>query len=493
MNSRTKKILLPLLAAGLLGGAGFIQSALNRDRDTLGLTRGPVLENAPPALAFTTVALGGFRGLISNALWIRASKLQEDDKFFEMAQIADWITKLEPHFAQVWAVQGWNMAYNISVKFKDFSDRWNWVKRGIELLRDDGLRYNPDEMLLYRELAGMFNHKMGANLDDANMYYKRAWFDEMSKVFKPGETNFSALANPSTEDAKARAQLLREKYKIDPKFLEEVNERYGPLEWRLPEAHAVYWAALGLKVAKENPARVSEEDLLQLRRMIYQSMQITVVRGRVVAPSGSRKLDLAPNLGIIRKANDSYEEAMAAGPKDRDAISTGHRNFLRDAVYYLFIYGRENEAAEWFDYLAKNYPKKNLIDGRPESLPGTLSLDEYVYARIEDEFDTPGRDKTKLILEGLLEKSFYCFALGDLERAGQFDRFAKKFFSRYQGKVAGTGERVEIRSLDEIKHDVLQRFLDPARGLSPELSARLRASLIMPVQTNSAPPATAIP
>ena len=85
------------------------------------MTRVEPLENAPPVLAFTTVALGGFRGLIANALWIRANDLQDDDKFFEMAQLADWITKLEPHFAQVWLVQAWNMAYNISVKFKDFS------------------------------------------------------------------------------------------------------------------------------------------------------------------------------------------------------------------------------------------------------------------------------------------------------------------------------------------------------------------------------------
>ena len=133
MSGRLKNVLLLLLAAVLLVGAGFVQQSLNRDRDRLGLTRVEPLENAPPVLAFTTVALGGFRGLISNALWMRATDLQDEDKFFEMAQLADWITKLEPHFVQVWLVQAWNMAYNISVKFKEispgqFPDRWRWVK-----------------------------------------------------------------------------------------------------------------------------------------------------------------------------------------------------------------------------------------------------------------------------------------------------------------------------------------------------------------------------
>src|ERR1035438_8557443 len=158
MNARLKKILLLLLAAALVFGAGRMQKSLNLDRDALGLTHTAVLENAPPLLACTTVALGGFRGLISNYLWIRANDLQQDDKYFEAAQLADWITDLEPHFAQVWVFQAWNMAYNITVKFKenapgDYTDRWRWLQRGIELLRDRALLYNPDEILIYRELA----------------------------------------------------------------------------------------------------------------------------------------------------------------------------------------------------------------------------------------------------------------------------------------------------------------------------------------------------
>src|SRR5215208_971650 len=144
-RSKIYKPSLFVLIIALLFGASRTQNYLNRQRETLGLTRTAVLENAPPVLMFTTVALGGFRGLIANALWIRANDLQDEDKFFEMAQLADWITKLEPHFVQVWLVQAWNMAYNISVKFRDPNDRWRWVQNGIELLRDQGLQYNPRE------------------------------------------------------------------------------------------------------------------------------------------------------------------------------------------------------------------------------------------------------------------------------------------------------------------------------------------------------------
>src|SRR5687767_1811809 len=169
MNQRFLKPILLTLAMALLGGAFVAQRSLNRDRDVLGLTRRDnPLENAPPVLAFTTIALGGFRGLIANFLWIRASDLEDSGKYFEVVQLADWITKLQPYFATVWVHQAWNMAYNISVKFSEPSDRWLWVQRGIELLRDQGLKYNPHETLIYREIAWFFQHKMGQDLDDAH-------------------------------------------------------------------------------------------------------------------------------------------------------------------------------------------------------------------------------------------------------------------------------------------------------------------------------------
>ena len=125
------------------------------------------------------------------------------------------------------------------------------MERGIELLRDDGLRYNPNDASIYRSSAGFFQHKMGQNLDDANMYYKQQWAEEMTPFFGPNGTNFDDLIHPQTAEDRTNALVLREKYKIDPVFAQKVDAQYGPLDWRLPEAHAIYWGALGLEEAKE--------------------------------------------------------------------------------------------------------------------------------------------------------------------------------------------------------------------------------------------------
>ena len=68
MSASARKVLLLLLALGLLVGVSFVQQSLNRDRDRLDLTRVQHLENAPPVLAFTTMALGVSRSHLQRAL-----------------------------------------------------------------------------------------------------------------------------------------------------------------------------------------------------------------------------------------------------------------------------------------------------------------------------------------------------------------------------------------------------------------------------------------
>jgi hypothetical protein len=481
MTPRVKKIVLLLFAVLLLFGSSRVQDSLNQDRDQLGLTRVQPLENAPPVLAFTTVALGGFRGLISNALWIRANDLQDDDKFFEMAQLADWITKLEPHFVQVWLVQAWNMAYNISVKFTDFSDRWRWVQRGIELLRDQGLEYNPNETLIYRELAWFFQHKMGQPLDDANMYYKQQWVIEMARVFGKETPNLDELIHPQTEDQKARRKLLVEHFKMDPEFMKQVDQDYGPLEWRLPEAHAVYWAALGLKKAKENPDKIKPDDLITLRRVIYQSMQLAFHRGRLIANPFKKAFEFGPNLDIVPKVSAIYEQAADEDKENHDHILRAHRNFLRDAVYFLYVYNRIQDAAYWYKYLGMKYPNQTVLDTKLSSFyPTNVTLDEYAVTRVqEDVSEAMDPKRIEAVIEGLLVNSYTSLVIGQDERAAGFKLLADKVRVLYESKTSARSNAIPIASTQNIQEEIVRRLLDPEQGMSYPERAVLRTKLGM--------------
>jgi len=491
MNARARKILLLLLAAALLFTAGRVQQSLNRDRDRLGLTRVSALEGAPPVLAFTTVALGGFRGLISNYLWIRANDLQLDDKFFEAAQLADWITALEPHFTQVWLFQAWNMAYNISVKFKDFPDRWRWVERGIELLRDQGLRYNPNDILLYRELAWFYQHKMGQNLDDANLYYKQQWAREMMPFFGPNGTNFSTLLQPQTADAAAQMQLFTNKYKIDPAFAEKVNAEWGPLDWRLPEAHAIYWASLGLERAKEHPDKVKSDDLITVRRNIYQSLLQAFYHGRFIADPFSHAYELGPNLDLAHKVNDSYESMMWEDPRYTNNVANAQFNFLRNVIYFLYEHNRTADATKWLQYLGERYPDKPIIYGDLNSFPRNVTLDQYAVARVQEDLGDTSQERITSAVAGLLGQSYRALAIGEDDRYAGFKLLAAKVYEHYEKQIGGLKanlQRIGLPPFADINRAVLNQLLDPQKGAPFAARAIIRSQLGMPGETN-APPA----
>ena len=493
MKPRAKKIILLLLAVALLAGSGQMQKALNRDRNKLGLTRTDALKDAPPLLAFTTVALGGFRGLISNYLWIRASDLQQDDKFFEAAQLATWITELEPHFTQVWLFQGWNMAYNISVKFKDFADRWRWVERGIALLRDDGLRYNPNNILIHRELAWFFQHKMGQNLDDASVYYKQQWAKEMTPFFGPEGTNFSELIHPTTPEARTNAAVLREKFKIDPVFAQKVNEEYGPLDWRLPEAHAIYWGAQGLEDARKNPGKVKADDLITLRRIIYQSIYQAFKHGRLISDPFNKTYSLEPNLDLVPRVYATYNQ-MAAEETNvsmKGNILNAERNFLRDAVYFLYEDNRVAAAKKWYDLLAKKFPDNIILDGDPNSYPRNLTLDEYAVARVQEELGDTSQERTTGVVQGLLARAYYSLAIGQEDRYAGFKLLAGKVYQNYQNKIGkwgGSHQRIDLPPFAVINRSVLSRLLDPKDGMPYAMRAVLRTQL--PEETKFIPEST---
>ena len=135
------------------------------------------IDGAPPIVALGT-AIGALRGIIIDYLWIKTIMHKEKGLFYEAMADASLITKLQPRFGDVWAFQGHNMAYNISVLTDTPRERWEWVRAGIDLVRDEGLRYNPNDLILHKELAFWFAHKIDGVSDDAHLYYKREFARE---------------------------------------------------------------------------------------------------------------------------------------------------------------------------------------------------------------------------------------------------------------------------------------------------------------------------
>lgn len=187
MNPKDRwiQVVCAIVLAICVGGSAVVAPAVTAEAARSQLVYTDEANAADPPEVAVGIAMGAFRGLFVNYLWLRANKLKEEGKYYEAIELSNAITRLQPRFPRVWSFHAWNMAYNISVATQTATERWQWVNAGIDLLRNEAIRWNPNETILYKELAWMFLHKIQMFQDDANRYYKRELAREWTFVLGP--------------------------------------------------------------------------------------------------------------------------------------------------------------------------------------------------------------------------------------------------------------------------------------------------------------------
>ncbi len=467
------------------------------------------IKNASPLVTFTTVALGSFRGLIADLLWLRTGALQEKGSYYEMVQLARWITDLQPTFSGATAYLAWNMAYNISVTCSSFEDRWRWVNEGIKLIRDQAIEYNPEDPVLYKELAWIYQHKLGNIMDDANLFYKnrlaiqvtdvvgakpdwdamaaapenrdaflkeypenhRIWKAMQAAGFETYEALYDAFKQPEpaalpqaflnrivddeelTAKLKAyfHAQFLRERLKIDPKIVAEINHMYGEMDWRVPESHAIYWATLGIKRTPGNKD-------LSCDRVITQSLYEAFRSGRILMldDKAYETITLVPNLKLVDAVYDRYRLVQEIYEPDRpmSTFRSARINFIKDAITTLYNYGLFSKAEEYYKKLQAEEPGSHR-----------LPLEEFVMRQWGEVVRDATVKKASEIVTGLIFRSLYYLMYGDHDAAVANERMARYVYNRYQGDMGNT-PRTTLPPYPQMKRDVIDSM---SKTMSPAM------------------------
>ena len=198
-NRTIQLIALVLCVAFFATSAVFVFPLADNERGNIkeaGFRNFKADQSATSTLAIA--ALATFRGVAVDYFWMRANDMKEKGQYWEANQLAEFITDLQPRFPQVWAFHAWNMAYNISVATHTQEERWDWVKKGIVLLRDRGIPSNPGAVRLYKELGWIFFHKVGQFSDDMHWYYKKQLALEWQTILgqqTEGETYKNVVAD----------------------------------------------------------------------------------------------------------------------------------------------------------------------------------------------------------------------------------------------------------------------------------------------------------
>ena len=494
-----------------LVGAGAILPRLNDVRDELELTIKPIAdEDVPPHIVLATTALGTFRGLAVDVLWHRMNELKQEGKYYEINKLADWITTLQPRFPQVWAFNAWNMSYNISVVTHTPEERWDWVNRGVNLLRGKGIPLNPNTPLLYKELSWIYFHKIAGFTDDQHWHYK-------SQIARENQEIFGYLSRHGTKE-----QVL-ERFKIivdAPDTIEgviDLDPEAARIVRLLEESGAVldsnfahmFGRYLMFTFSTEgnimglSQTRIPDGTDQDALTIIYESQRNNEAFFKYVVPH-LRKRAIIESFHMDPQV--MYEMMEDYGPIDwRNAASHGaywsemgvrandrmlrneevdQTNLVRMRIHsfqYLFERGR-------VDY--------DPVTGRIDLLPDPRFVDAYanlyeeIFERIRSEegLITMSGSKVSESGEGSFTQGYenfliravkYCYLYGDEATAQRYFLLAREKFGEdspggLEWKYQGTVEDMVLSELDTVKDltaDVRQ-FIDGmiARGIDEGLA-----------------------
>ena len=123
-----------------------------------------------PASETIRLATLGMRGIAVSLLWNKANEYKKKEDWSNFRATLAQLARLQPYFISFWRYQAWNLSYNVSVELDDVRDRFYYVKRGIEFLKE-GKKYNRDNHYLLGDLGWFIGNKIGRA--DEHAEYRR--------------------------------------------------------------------------------------------------------------------------------------------------------------------------------------------------------------------------------------------------------------------------------------------------------------------------------
>ncbi len=283
------------------------------------------------------------------------------------------------------------------------------------------------------------------------------------------DTLIAAVRRKTIED------VDRLNMKVD--WMLQLMEDYGPIDWRTPFAHTLYWATYG-DMETKGSLNINPADSMNAVRFIFFALQSMVRSGNVLLEPNFDKpnesfLQMMPDTRFIHYMHEAYlkfgKEQFGDDPRFIPGTSgpnylSGHRNFLMEGIRQLYLQGGEDnlqEAKEYYFYLRK-------FDRTPEGKVKpqyNVNFEEFVFNTLYEALETQSR-ATAMVSE-LLLRSLKDLADGELDRSVIHFNQAKKWRDFYMKDMEyDRNQRRSMEKLGVMRRDVAMQFM-----MSPAFSA----------------------
>ncbi len=158
-----------------------------------GLGQAEIGEIDPASATMRLVSLG-MRGAAVSWLWSKVNHYKKTEDWTNYRATLRQLSKLQPYFVSIWRYQAWDLSYNISVELDAIKDRYYYVKKGIEYLKE-GIQFNRNSPRLLSDLGWFIAHKIGRA--DEKKQYRRLFKadDDYHPEDRPAELRDSWLVS----------------------------------------------------------------------------------------------------------------------------------------------------------------------------------------------------------------------------------------------------------------------------------------------------------
>ncbi|MCG8451101.1 MAG: hypothetical protein MI725_16150, partial [Pirellulales bacterium] len=282
-------------------------------RDEYDLGQADLGDIDPTSEAMRMATLGA-RGIAVSWLWKKAIDYKKKEDWTNFRATLTQLAKLQPYFISFWRFQSWNLSYNVSVELDDVRDRFHYVKRGIEFLKE-GTLYNRDSPYLLSELGWFIGNKIGKA--DERLEYRRMFKkdDDFHDEFFNG--------NPPPREKRDNWLVSRSQYDLAISAVDDKKESLGQ------KNPTTFYAAPGMSQINYSEA-IEKEGIFE-----EWAEQAWRIAAQLWHNFGNRELKSSRGFLIRLEGLDRLEQESGKLEQELESIAPGLREKIeaeRDAA-----------------------------------------------------------------------------------------------------------------------------------------------------------------
>jgi hypothetical protein len=250
-------------------------------------------------------------------------------------------------------------------------------------------------------------------------------------------------------------------------------EKFGPMDWRIVDAHSLYWVTQAIIQGKETINQFGN-DKTNTARLIFFSLRNLYLRNKLIFEPYPPQIqfsyiNFAPDPNFIEPLHQAFllygpmlDPDTQGIPGAGDTYKTGHVNFLTEGIRMLWLSDRTREADHYYEFLRETYGKNDM--GEIE-LRYAAPLEDYVKATFYEGIEGPR--ETDTAIRSLLVNAYDELAAGNLVRYDNVVGFALDLYNEYakERSAISIEDRIRLIPFHEIQVDVLRLWL--AQPLPP--------------------------